>query len=79
MQGHNAFHSGMIVVCRDNENVESFIDKNEYYTVQEVSHRGALIKVEGISPSFASTRFVPMKPMPPQTLEIFNVADRNSK
>jgi hypothetical protein len=49
--------AGMMVVCQDNEQVETFIKKDHPYVVLAVSHRGALIKVEGVSPYLATSRF----------------------
>lgn len=65
MRDNTAFAVGMIVVCQDDENVEAMIQKNKVYTVNDVSHRGALLKLAGVPACLASSRFVPVTSTPP--------------
>ena len=51
---------GMMVVCTDNEHVEALLTKHKPYIVREVSHRGALLTVQGITATLASSRFAPL-------------------
>jgi hypothetical protein len=55
---------GMAVLCLDNTEVENVVTKNSLYIVKEVSHRGALIQVEGVNTMLAASRFTPSKPEP---------------
>lgn len=56
---------GETVMCRDNQDVETLVKKNEFYLVKEVSHRGALLKVAGVPATLAATRFTPVRLIPP--------------
>ena len=70
-----AFTTGLTVFCLDNENVEGLVQKNVPYLVREVSHRGALIKVEGVSVLLASSRFVPANEVPSSPIEVANAGN----
>jgi hypothetical protein len=67
MQNPYNFRLGMIVVCLDNEDVESIVTKHSQYIVTNVSHRGVLINVKGVQGPLASTRFVPIDAATPTT------------
>ncbi len=67
--------AGMTVVCRDNENVEAALDKNQIYVVREISHRGEFIKVQGVAGTFASSRFYPLRSIPPTEMELANASN----
>lgn len=76
MQNFDLFKSGMIVVCTDDENVESLVQKHQTYIVAEVQHRGALIKVKGVRASLASTRFIPANDIPSTPMELSNASNQ---
>lgn len=66
--------NGQTVVCTDNQNVETLVKQNQVYVVNQVSHRGALVKVEGVPALLAATRFIPA--IPPKTpLEVVTYED----
>jgi hypothetical protein len=54
--------TGMVVLCHDNGLVEAQLETGKQYVVSDVSHRGVLLKVEGVPQTFASTRFTPLAP-----------------
>jgi hypothetical protein len=70
-----AIKPGMFVVCVDDENVESLVRKGQAYPVREVSHRGALVKLQGVAPSLASVRFEPVTSTPPP-MELVNASNQ---
>ena len=69
------FQTGMRVTCIDDQDVESLVQKNKFYVVRSVSHRGALVRVQGVPASLASNRFalVTSSPATP-ALELINAS-----
>ena len=64
------FQPGTKVICIDNENMETMIQKNRRYVVKSSSHRGAFIRLQGIVAAFASSRFVIAdESLPPSSME----------
>lgn len=72
MDDSSLFRAGMAVVCLDNENIESLVKENDVCIVRDVSHRGVLIKIEGVPFSLASSRFVLATAPPSNPMELRN-------
>lgn len=74
MNSPTIFESGMTVVCRDDQDAEKFVIKNQTYRVTEVNHRGALLKLRGVQISLASSRFAPVSSAPSNAAELANAS-----
>lgn len=59
---------GMSVVCLDDDSIETVVSKDRSYVVREVIERGALIKLQGVAMTLASTRFIALGSLPPMEM-----------
>lgn len=75
MKTPSSIKPGMFVICLDDENIESIVNKTQSYFVCDISHRGALVKLQGVGPSLAAVRFVPLTSAPSNPVEFANASN----
>lgn len=73
---NSIFKSGMLVICTDNENIETVVSKDRAYQVRAVSHRGALLSLNGVAVTLASSRFAPATSVGSTPVEMANASNQ---